>query len=159
VTHAEARYFFDLAKRIGLLYSFTVREPGQLRHVLAYRDMGLVRDPLLFKITLSERHLWGLPPSLASLRLWRDGILPADVPHRWMLFVEGGCRDLVQLCRFAVENGGHVRIGIGDSPRYAGRLLTNAEQVAEIVALARAAGRAVATPAEVREMLVRNPGP
>ncbi len=158
VTHAEARYFFDLAKRIGLLYSFTVREPGQLRHVLAYRDMGLVRDPLLFKITLSERHLWGLPPSLASLRLWRDGILPADVPHRWMLFVEGGSRDLVQLCRFAVENGGHVRIGIGDSPRHAGRLLTNAEQVAEIVAMARAAGRAVATPAEARAMLARNPG-
>lgn len=157
VTHAEARHFFELAKRIGLLYSFTVREPGQLRHVLAYHAMGLVQAPLLFKLTLSEKHLWGLPPTLASLRLWREGILPADVPHRWMLFVEGGSGDFVQLCRYAVENGGHVRVGVGDSPRYAGRMLTNAEQVGEIVAMARAAGRGVATAGEARAMLGRSP--
>ncbi len=158
VSHAEARHFFDLAKRHGIRFSFTVREPGQIRHVLAYRDMGLVRDPLLFKITLSEKHLWGLPPSVDALRMLTRGVIPADVAYRWMLFVEGGSGNFVQLCRFAVENGGHVRLGIGDSPRYDGRLLSNAEQVEEVVAMARAAGRAVATPAKTRALLDRLPG-
>lgn len=158
VTHAEARHFFELAKRHGIRFSFTVREPGQIRHVLAYRDMGLVRDPLLFKITLSEKHLWGMPPSIDALRMMTRGVVPADVACRWMLFVEGGSGNFVQLCRFAVLNGGHVRVGIGDSPRYDGRLLSNAEQVAEIVAMARAAGRAVATPAKTRALLDRLPG-
>lgn len=155
VTHTEVRYFFDLAKRIRIPFSFTVREPGQIRHVLAYRDMGLVRDPLLLKITMSEKHLWGVPPSIAGLKLMTEGVIPAGVDYRWMLFVEGGSENFVPLCRYAVENCGHVRVGIGDSPRWGGRVMTNAEQVGEIVAMARDAGRGVATGKVVREMLSR----
>lgn len=157
VTHGEIRYFFDLAKRHGIRFSFTVRELGQIRHVLAYRDMGLVHDPLFLKITMSEKHAWGVPPSVHGLRLLTEGIIPAGVSYRWMLFVEGGSRNFVQLCRYAVENGGHVRLGIGDTALYDGRALSNAEQVAEIVAMARAAGRGVATPAGTRAMLDRAP--
>ncbi len=157
VTHTEVQHFFALAKRHGIQFSFTVREPGQIRHVLAYRDMGLVHDPLFFKITMSEKHAWGVPPSVQGIRLLTEGIIPADVSYRWMLFVEGGSRNFVQLCRYAVEIGGHVRVGVGDSPRYAGRVLTNAEQVAEIVAMAGEAGRGVATPFAVRAMLARRP--
>lgn len=157
VTHTEVRYFFALAKRHGIRFSFTVREPGQIRHVLAYRDMGLVADPLLLKITMSEKHLWGVPPSLAGLRFLTEGVIPAGTPYRWMLFVEGGSSNFEQLCRYSVENGGHVRVGVGDTPRYAGRLLSNAEQVGEIVAMAQAAGRGVAKPGEVRAMLGRLP--
>ncbi len=158
VTHGEIRYFFDLAKRHGIRFSFTVRELGQIRHVLAYRDMGLVHDPLFLKITMSEKHAWGVPPSVEGLRLLTEGIIPAGVAYRWMLFVEGGSRNFVQLCRYAVENGGHVRLGIGDTALYDGRALSNAEQVAEIVAMARAAGRGIATPARTRAMLDWAPG-
>ncbi len=157
VTHTEVQYFFELAKRHGIQFSFTVREPGQIRHVLAYRDMGLVQDPLFFKITMSEKHVFGVPPSVRGLQLMTEGMIPADVAYRWMVFVEGGSTNFVQLCRYAVENGGHVRVGVGDSPRYAGRVLTNAEQVAEIVAMAGEAGRGVATPFAVRAMLARRP--
>jgi 3-keto-5-aminohexanoate cleavage enzyme len=158
VTHGEIRYFFDLAKRHGIRFSFTVRELGQIRHVLAYRDMGLVHDPLFLKITMSEKHAWGVPPSVQGLRLLTEGIIPAGVAYRWMLFVEGGSRNFVQLCRYAVGNGGHVRLGIGDTALYDGRALSNAEQVAEIVAMARRAGRGIATPAQTRAMLDRVPG-
>lgn len=157
VTHAEVRHFLELARRTGIQFSFTVREPGQIRHVLAYREMGLFEGPILFKITMSEKHLWGVPPSIAGLRFMTEGVIPAGVPYRWMLFVEGGSKNFVQLCRYAVENGGHVRVGVGDTPRYAGRWLTNAEQVAEIVAMARAAGRGVATPKAVKAMSCRVP--
>lgn len=157
VTHTEVEYFFALAKRHGIQFSFTVRELGQIRHVLAYRDMGLVRDPLLLKITMSERHAWGVPPSVQGIRLLTEGIIPADVDYRWMLFVEGGSRNFVQLCRYSVENGGHVRLGVGDTALFDGRAISNAEQVREIVAMARSAGRGVATPKETRAMLERSP--
>ncbi len=157
VTHTEVQHFFALAKRHGMKFSFTVRELGQIRHVLAYRDMGLVRDPLLFKITMSEKHAWGVPPSVQGIRLLTEGIIPADVSYRWMLFVEGGSRNFVQLCRYAVENGGHVRVGVGDTPLYAGQAMTNAAQVGEIVAMARRIGRGIATPKETRSMLERRP--
>ncbi len=158
VTHTEVQHFFALAKRHGIQFSFTVRELGQIRHVLAYRDMGLVHDPLFFKITMSEKHAWGVPPSVRGIRLLTEGIIPADVAYRWMLFVEGGSRNFVQLCRYAVENGGHVRLGVGDTPLYAGRAITNAEQIREVVAMARSAGRGVATPKETRLLLARLPG-
>jgi|JI10StandDraft_1071094.scaffolds.fasta_scaffold575212_2 3-keto-5-aminohexanoate cleavage enzyme len=158
VTHGEIRHFFDLAKRHGIRFSFTVRELGQIRHVLAYRDMGLVHDPLFLKITMSEKHAWGVPPSVQGLRLLTEGIIPAGVAYRWMLFVEGGSRNFVQLCRYAVGNGGHVRLGIGDTALYDGRALSNAEQVAEIVEMARQAGRGIATPAQTRALLDRAPG-
>jgi 3-keto-5-aminohexanoate cleavage enzyme len=157
VTHGEVRYFFELARKSGIAFSFTVREPGQIRHVLAYRDMGLVHDPLLLKITMSEKHLWGVPPSVEGIRLMTEGIIPAGVAYRWMIFIEGGSANFVQLCRYAVENGGHVRLGVGDTPLYEGRALSNAEQVAEIVAMAKAAGRGVAKPNAVRGMLRTRP--
>jgi 3-keto-5-aminohexanoate cleavage enzyme len=157
VTHTEIRYFFDLCKRQGIEYSFTVRELGQIRHVLAYRDMGLIADPLLFKLTLSEKHMWGAPPTLEGLSLLRAAILPADLPYRWMLFIEGGAANAVELFRHAVETGGHVRVGVGDTPLFDGSALTNAEQVGRIVEMARQVDRPVATPLETRRLLRQLP--
>ena len=157
VTHAEVQYFFELCQRHGIQFSFTVRELGQVRHVLAYREMGLVSDPLLLKITMSEKHLWGSPPSVEGIRMLTEAILPDDLAYRWMLFIEGGSANYVELCRHAVESGGHVRVGVGDSPLYDGKPLTNAEQVRAIVAMADSVGRGIATPGETRRMLTQPP--
>jgi len=151
VSHAECRYFFDLAAKVGLRFSFTVRELGHVRHVLAYRRMGLVTGPLLFKITMSENHAWGVPPSPEGLRMLTEAIIPADVPYRWMTYVEGACH--AEMCRFAAENGGHVRTGIGDNPLFDGVLLSNADQVSRVVQMAQKIDRKVATPTETRALL------
>lgn len=153
VTHTEIQYFFELAKRQGIQFSFTVRELGQVRHVLAYRDMGLVSDPLFLKLAMSEKHLWGIPPSEKAIRLLTEEIIPEDVAYRWMIFIEGGAKNDVDLCRFAIEQGGHVRIGVGDIPRFGGQVMTNAEQVERIVEMASRAGREIASPAETRALL------
>ena len=113
--------------------------------------MGLVTAPLLFKVTMSENHAWGVPPSVEGLRMLTEAIIPADVPYRWMTYVEGTCH--AELCRFAVENGGHVRTGIGDNPLFEGALLNNAEQVSRVAAMAATAGRQVATPGDTRALL------
>jgi len=158
VTHTEVRHFFDVCRKHGIQFSFTVRELGQVRHVLAYRDMGLVADPLFLKITMSEKHLWGSPPAIEGIRMLTEAIIPADVPYRWMLFVEGGSENYVDLCRYAAETGGHIRTGVGDIPLFDGKALSNAEQIERVVALTQAAGREVATPDETRKMLGQLPG-
>jgi hypothetical protein len=155
VSHTEIEYFFELATRCGIQFSYTVRELGHVRHVLAYREMGWVKDPLFFKITMSENHAWGIPPSEEGLRMLTKGILPADVPYRWMTYVEGVSHSA--LSRFAVEQGGHVRTGVGDNPLFDGECLTNAEQVAHVVEMASRIGRDVADPKMTRELLATNP--
>ena len=155
VSHAESRYFLDLCQRAGIQFSYTVRELGHVRHVLAFREMGWAPDPLFFKITMSENHAWGIAPSVEGLRILTEAVIPADVPYRWMTYVEGDCH--AALCRHAVEQGGHVRTGVGDNPLFDGKIMTNAEQVARVVEMAEAVGRGIATPAETRRLLAMSP--
>ncbi len=155
VSHAECRHFLELAARHRILFSFTVREAGHVRHALAYRALGWVRDPLFFKVGMSDLHAWGVPPGPEGLRLLTAAIVPREVPYRWMSYVHGPSH--AALCRHAVEQGGHVRTGIGDNPRVGGALLSNAEQVARVVAMARAVGREIASPAETRRLLRSDP--
>ena len=68
-----------------------------------------------------------------------------------MTYVEGACH--AEMCRFAAENGGHVRTGIGDNPVFDGVLLSNADQVSRVVQMAQKIDRKVATPTETRALL------
>jgi uncharacterized protein (DUF849 family) len=155
VGHAECRYFFELARRHRMQFSITVRELGHVRHTATYCRMGWLRPPLLFKLVMSERHAWGVPPSPEAVRLFTRVALPPDLPCRWMTYVEGEAH--TEMCRFAVQSGGHVRTGIGDNALIDGKQLSNAEQVERVVRMAREIGREVATPAEVRRMLSAPP--
>ena len=156
VSHTEMEYFFGLARECGIQFSYTVRELGHVRHVLAYRELGWATDPLFFKITMSENHAWGIPPSEDGLRILTRSIIPEEVPYRWMTYVEGACH--AALSRFAVEEGGHVRTGVGDNPLFEGEQMTNAEQIERVVAMADRVGRSVADPKMTREMLTKLPG-
>ncbi len=155
VSHGEVEYFFDLCRRRGIRFSFTVRELGHVRHVLAYRELGWATDPLLFKITMSENHAWGVPPSHEGLRILTAGIIPGDVPYRFMTYVEGASHPA--LSRLAVETGGHVRTGVGDNPRFGDELLSNAQQIERIVEMADRVGRPVADAKQARELLAVEP--
>ena len=155
VSHAEVQYFFEACAKHGIGYSYTVRELGHIRHVLAYYRMGWVTAPLLFKVTMSENHAWGIAPSREGLSLLTEAVIPADVPYRWMTYIEGECH--AELSRHAVENGGHVRTGVGDNPRFEGELLSNAEQVSRVVEMAQKVGREVADPGETRRLLASVP--
>ena len=69
----------------------------------------------------------------------------------WAVAVIGGDVVACGMGRLALDRGGHVRVGLED---YAGpRTPTNAELVAEVVALARAAGRSIATPPDASRVL------
>ena len=72
-----------------------------------------------------------------------------DLP--WAVTVMGGDVTETGLTRLAIEKGGHVRVGLED---FAGqRQPSNAELVAEVVAIAREIGRPIATTAQTAELL------
>jgi uncharacterized protein (DUF849 family) len=73
----------------------------------------------------------------------------SDLP--WSVAVLGGDVASVDLARSAIEQGGHVRVGLED---FGGeRTPTNAELVAEVAAIAAQCGRPVATADEAAEIL------
>ena len=152
VSHAEAEHFFRICGSHDIRWSATVREPGQVRHTAAYHAQGWLQGPVLFKLTFRDDPTsFGLPPTPESVRFLTSEALVGDLPHAWMLYSEGPSHHAMNL--FAVENGGHVRTGVGDNVRYEGKVLSNAEQVERVVGLARTAGREVASPDDVRGFL------
>jgi len=146
VTHEEAQYVMGLAREYDFPFSVVIREPGGIRHTLAYYRMGLIKPPLFFKICLNDDVPWGMPPSARAIDAYLS-VIPPDVPHIWMAFTYGRSHWSINL--HAIASGGHVRTGVGDywvEPD--GHCPTSAEMVARVVDIARQAGRETATPEE-----------
>jgi 3-keto-5-aminohexanoate cleavage enzyme len=151
VSHAEAQYAIGLAREYQFPFSVVVREPGHIRHTLAYYRMGLIRPPLFFKICLSDDTPWGMPPSASAIDAYLS-VIPQDVPYIWMAYTYGKSHWSMNL--HAIASGGHVRTGLGDNPvEPDGSRLTNAEKVARVVDIARQVGRETATPEEAQAIM------
>jgi 3-keto-5-aminohexanoate cleavage enzyme len=143
---ALARYY-----EVGLVPTVAAFEVGSTRTIAALVQAGLLREPVLAKL-----FLWGSPaigpePSVEALELHLRQ-LPEDLDVEWLV-VPYGCSDPVQveeLARAALERGGGVRIGIGDSPA-AFTDLPNAALVERAAGWAADAGRPVASVDQVRE--------
>jgi uncharacterized protein (DUF849 family) len=88
---------------------------------------------------------------VASLDVYLDLMAEAAEELNWGVAVLGGDAVGSGLARAALERGGHVRVGLED--HRGTRQPTNAELVAEVVALARECGRGVAGPAEAAAIL------
>lgn len=93
--------------------------------------------------------LGGHPATPAGLRAFLDH-MPRRRLH-WSVCCKEG--NLLPVAMEAIARGGHVAIGIGDYAYPHLGAPTNAELVAEVVAMARLAGREIATPEEARAML------
>jgi 3-keto-5-aminohexanoate cleavage enzyme len=158
-THEQMAQFLAWCTESGLQPGFLIREPGQIRHLLMYREMGLLKDPIMVHLNLSDSVPYGPLPDVTGIQTLLN-IFPAGVAYEWFIhnyttFVHDPAygdthRELNVL---AVAMGGHVRTGIGDKPEWDGEQLTNAEMVRRFVAVAKAAGREIATTDEARAML------
>lgn len=145
---------FELCRDGGLGPSLAIYEPGFLRAALAWWRAGRLPRGAMLKLYLStERGYFGapfgLPPTAAALEAYLELLDGCDVP--WAVSVVGG--DVVgsEVGRLALERGGHLHLGLeffgGD------RTPSNAELVAEAVALCASVGRPVATCAQAAELL------
>ena len=148
-TFGDVRWMVDYCREHRLAPSVSIFEPGFLRLALAYHERGELPQGTLIKLYFGEgRSLFGLPPTRTSLEAYLAMLQGTGLP--WLVAVLGG--DVTDgLARLAIERGGHVRVGLED---YDGpRQPRNEELVREVVSLAEAAGRPVATPGEAARIL------
>lgn len=148
-TFGDVRWMMDYCREHRLAPSISIFEPGWLRLALAYHARGELPRGTMIKLYFGGgRPLFGLPPTQRSLEAYLAMLEGTGLP--WLVAVLGG--DVTGgLAQLAIEHGGHVRVGLED---YDGpRQPRNEDLVREVVELAEAAGRPVATPREAAGVL------
>jgi uncharacterized protein (DUF849 family) len=98
---------------------------------------------------------FGLPPTPAALDVYLSIMAGCGLP--WTISLFGDPVLDSPLARYALEKGGHLRVGIEDAAGMTD--MTNAEMVHAAVALAAEVGRAVATGPSALETLAGGPAP
>ena len=133
--------------------TFGAFDVGCTRVVAMLSASGRIHGPVLHKVFLSEGWAVGPIPSEAALDLHLEQ-LPDDLDVEWFAvpYSHSDPAVIERLSRATLDRGGHVRIGIGDSPA-ANPQATNAELVEQVVRWARDAGRPVASTDDVRARL------
>jgi uncharacterized protein (DUF849 family) len=147
-TFADARHMFETCADFGLAPSVSIFEPGFLRVALAYHRAKKMPAGALIKLYFGAYN-WGLPPTPVSLDAYLGMLEGTGLP--WSVAVLGGDLLSLPLAEYALERGGHLRVGLED---YGGpRQPSNVELVEATVELCGRKGRAVASAAEAAEIL------
>lgn len=141
---ADVRAGLAVCAEHRLVPSFAVYEPGFTRLGAALREPAAPRP--VHRFMFSTSFAFGFPPEDWALEAHLRLLAASDPGAPWM--VAGLGVQLGDLADIAVDRGGHVRVGLEDAPL--GCRSTNVELVRAVVARIEAAGRRVATPAEVR---------
>lgn len=157
LSHSGIKYFFDLCRQLHQRPYLGIYEPGQLRHIGTYLDMGWLEPPIVMKFFFSDYAPFGLPPTPRCVGMYAEmveTVLPG-IPVEWFVMCYG--HSIWELAPAAIDAGGHVRVGLGQYhpwnwPDPTGETPTNAEQVARVAALAKSKGRELATPADTRQL-------
>lgn len=149
-TFRDARYMFETCGRLRLGPSISCFEPGFVKVAVRYAKAGRMPAGALVKFYFGgEGAGFGHSPTEKALEAYLEMIEGTGLP--WLVAVLGGDCVASGMARLAIERGGHVRVGLED---YNGpRTPANADLVAEVVALAKACGRPVATPDEAAAVL------
>jgi 3-keto-5-aminohexanoate cleavage enzyme len=151
----DIRYMMSACDDEGLGPSFAIYEPAFLRMVLGYYRSGHLPAGSLVKFYFSGDSgylspgypTFSAPPIPEALALYRAMLGDADLP--WAVTVLGGDITDTPVASLALEQGGHIRVGIEDFADAE----SNVACVQRAVDLAEKAGRSVATPAEAAQIL------
>ena len=153
------RHAVEICERYELGPSIACFEPGFVRTVLAYQRAGRLPAGSFVKLYFGGDFdyiggkpggaSFGLPPTDKALDAYLEMLEGTGL--EWAVAVIGG--DVIEsgIARYALELGGHVRVGLED---YAGpRTPSNPQLVDEVTALARSVGRPIASPTEAASLL------
>ncbi len=158
-TYRDIAWLADLHRDERLGPAIAIYEPGWLRTTLAYEQAGKLPAGTFVKLYFGGRYnfldgkrspvTFGLPPTEKALDAYLELLEGSKLP--WAVAAIGDCVVDTGLAQLAIERGGHVRVGLED---FGGeRKPANLELIAEVVALANAAGRPIATPTEAAAIL------
>jgi uncharacterized protein (DUF849 family) len=151
----DIRYMMSACAEERLGPSFAIYEPAFLRMVLGYYGSGKLPTGSLVKFYFSGDTgylapglpTFSAPPIPEALALYRAMLGDADLP--WAVTVLGG--DIIEtpVARLALEQGGHIRVGLEDHADAE----SNEVCVRRAVELAEKVGRTIATPSEAAQLL------
>lgn len=158
-TYRDIAWLADLHDQEKLGPAIAIYEPGWLRTTLAYEKAGKLPAGAFVKLYFGGRYnfldgkrseiTFGLPPTERALDAYLELLEGSSLP--WAVAAIGDCVVETGLAKLAIDRGGHVRVGLED---FGGeRQPGNLELIAEVVALAVAAGRPIATPTQAARML------
>lgn len=158
-TYRDIAWLADLHEQEKLGPAIAIYEPGWLRTTLAYEQAGRLPAGTFVKLYFGGRYnfldgkrsniTFGLPPTEKALDAYLEMLEGSPLP--WAVAAIGDCVVDTGLARLAIERGGHVRVGLED---FGGeRQPGNLELIAEVVELARQAGRPIATPGQAAQIL------
>jgi uncharacterized protein (DUF849 family) len=151
----EIRYMMAGCADLGIGPSFAIYEPAFLRMVLGFYAGGHLAPGALVKFYFSGDTgylapglpTFSAPPIPEALALYRAMLGDADLP--WAVTVLGGDIIDTPVARLALEQGGHIRVGIEDHADAE----SNVACVQRAVELAESVGRGIATPVEAADLL------
>ena len=151
----DVRHMMQGCADAGLGPSFAIYEPAFLRMVLGYHRAGTLPAGALVKFYFSgdDGYLapgyptFSAPPIPEALALYRAMLGDTDLP--WAVTVLGGNIVDTPVARLALEQGGHVRVGLEDDADAP----SNVRCVERVVGLAESVGRSIATATEAAALL------
>lgn len=123
-----------------------VFDAAMIHNAVELHKAGLIKAPLQFNLVLGVKG--SLPATAKNLFFLVESLPPNSV---WSVSVVGSQH--VNLSVMAMALGGHVRVGVEDNVYYSkGQLATNSALVERIVNIAKAMGRDIATPEDVKRI-------
>jgi len=142
------REFARRMREKGVAYELECYDVGHVEACLRLAQEGVIELPAHFDFVLGVRG--GIQASEENLRF-----LAAKLPRGCTFNVAGLGKHQLPMAALALRMGGHARCGLEDNIYLGKGVLAKGsfELVAKVAELARAAGREVATPAQVREIL------
>jgi uncharacterized protein (DUF849 family) len=149
-SYAYIAFMVELCQRQQLAPTFAIFEPTFLHTVVAYYNAGRLPSGAWLKFYFAghggypgtgggDRRpaRFGLPPTAKALDAYLEIMDGCGIP--WGVSAMGGDVVGCGIAELALRRGGHIHVGL---EAYAGpRQPTNAELIAEVVALSRKVGR------------------
>ena len=146
---AYLKELLGVIKENGLYVYSVVWSAGAVRTARSLQKMGLLDRTTFWCLGFTGEEVpGGPPPTPANLSTFLEAI-PSGDP--WTVHCRNG--DALPLAAWAITQGGHVSIGLGDYPYSRFGKPRNSDLVGMVSDMARTLGRPVATPDQAREIL------
>ena len=138
----------QMMKEKGVKPEIEVFDSGMLVTALRMREDGKLKDPLHFQFVLGTP--WGASATPKTL-LYLYELMPKDAT--WSVIGIG--KGHLPMSMMGLIMGGHIRVGMEDNIYYDQGVLaqSNAQFVERLARISHEYGRAIASPAETREIL------
>lgn len=158
-TYAEAHDMVMFASTHQIPLALGIYTPAMCYWIRAYAERGLLPKGTIVKIWFGGRYkVWtnreptvrnALAPTVKALDAYLEALEGVDLP--WLIATQGDNVLETPVARYALEKGGHIRVGEEDISGTTS--LSNRELVEAAIAMARSVGRPVVSGADARQVL------